>query len=180
VLTVLGSSGYLALAAVLGFAGTVKLRRPQAFAAAIGSYRIVPRAVARPAAVAIALAEVGCTVLLAAPQTRLAGVAAAGGLVGAFLAAMALALARGRRIGCGCFGGTGDLDVVGPSSVLRAALLEAIVAGSALARRAAAPAFGVQVLVAALMLVLVFVLAENARLVAGRPAPATAAAGEGA
>jgi hypothetical protein len=178
VLTVLGSSGYLALAVVLGFSGAVKLRNPQAFAAAIGNYRILPRAVARPAAAAIALAEVGCTVLLAAPWTRLAGVAVAGGLVGAFLTAMLLALARGQRIGCGCFGASGDLDVVGLSPVLRAVLLEAIVAGSALARRAAAPAFGVQVLVAALMLVLVFLLAENARLLAGRPAPATAAAGE--
>jgi Methylamine utilisation protein MauE len=178
VLTVLASSGYLVLSAVLGFSGAVKLRRPLAFAAAIGSYRILPRVVARPAAVAIALAEVGCAVLLAAPWTRLAGVAVAGGLVGAFLAAMLLALARGQRIGCGCFGAAGDLDVVGPSSVLRAVLLEAIVAGSALARRAAAPAFGVQVLVAALMLVLVFLLTENARLLPGRPAPATAAAGD--
>jgi len=43
---------------------------------------------------------------------------------------------------------------------------------SALARRAAAPAFGIQVLVAALMLVLVVLLAENARLLPGRPAAA--------
>jgi Methylamine utilisation protein MauE len=175
---ILASSGYLVLAAVLGFSGAVKLRHPVAFAAAIGSYRILPRPLARPAAVAIALAEAGCAALLAAPWTRLAGLALAAGLVGAFLAAMSLALARGQRIGCGCFGGTGDLDAVGLPSVLRAALLEAIAATSVLARPAAAPAFGVQVLAAALMLVLVFLLAENARLLSARPATATAPAGE--
>jgi Methylamine utilisation protein MauE len=173
VLTILASSGYLVLAAVLGFSGAVKLRRPLAFAAAIGSYRILPRAVARPAAVAIALAEVGCAVLLAAPWTRLAGVAVAGGLIGAFLGAMLLALARGQRIGCGCFGGTGDLDIVGLAPVLRAVLLEAIVVASALARPPG-PAFGVQVLVAALLLVLVFLVAENARLLSFRPVAALA------
>jgi len=171
---IITSSGYLVLAAVLGFSGAVKLRRPLAFAAAIGSYRILPRAVAGPAAMAIALAEVGCAVLLAAPWTRPAGVAVAGGLISAFLAAMLLALARGQRIGCGCFGATGDLDVVGAPSVLRAALLGAIVAGSALARQEAAAAFGVQVLVAALMLVLVFLLAEAVRLLPGRAALAQA------
>ena len=173
-LTILASSGYLVLAAVLGFSGAVKLRRPLAFAAAIGSYRILPRVVARPVAVAIALAEAGCAVLLAVPWTRLAGVAVAGGLISAFLAGMLLALARGQRIGCGCFGGTGDLDIVGLPSVVRAVLLGAIVVASALARRAAAPAFGVQVVVAALMLVLVFLLAENARLLPARLAAARA------
>jgi hypothetical protein len=175
VIAILGSSGYLALAAVLGFSGAVKLRHPMVFAAAIGGYRILPRRLARPAAVAVALAEAGGSVLLAAPWTRLAGLAIAGGLVAAFLAAMMLALARGQRTGCGCFGGAGDLDTVGLPSVLRAVLLGAIVVTSALARPAAAPAFGVQVLAAGLMLVLVFLLAENARLLSGRPA---ATAGE--
>jgi putative oxidoreductase len=165
---ILASSGYLVLAVVLGFSGAVKLRRPLAFAAAIEGYRILPRSLARPAAQAIALAEAGCAVLLATAWTRLAGLAVAGGLVGAFLAAMSLALARGQRIGCGCFGGTADLDTVGLPSVLRAVLLEIIVVTSVLARPAAAPAIGVQVLAAALMLVLVFLLAETVRLLPGR------------
>ena len=175
---ILASSGYLVLAVVLGLSGAVKLRHPLAFAAAIDGYRILPRALARPAALAIALAEVGCAALLAAGWTRLAGLAVAGGLVGAFLAAMSLALARGQRIGCGCFGGSADLDTVGLRSVLRAVLLEIIVVTSALARPAAAPAPGVQVLAAALMLVLVFVLAETARLLAGWPTTAASLAGE--
>jgi hypothetical protein len=173
-MTILASSGYLVLAAVLGFSGAVKLRHPLAFAKAIEGYRILPRALARPAAVAIALAEAGCAVLLAVPLTRLAGLAVAGGLVGAFLAAMSLALARGQRIGCGCFGASAELDTVGLPSVLRAVLLEIIVVTSALARPAAAPAPGVRVLAAALMLVLVFLLAESARLLPGRLAAAPA------
>jgi hypothetical protein len=174
VIAILGSSGYLVLATVLGFSGAVKLRHPVVFAAAIRSYRILPRPLAMPAAVAIAAAEAGCSVLLAAPWNRPAGLAIAGGLVAAFLAAMLLALARGDRISCGCFGGTGDLDTVGLPPVLRAVLLETIAVTSALARPAAAPALGVQALAAALMLVLVFLLAESARLLPGRPAAAPA------
>lgn len=105
-----------------------------------------------------------------------AGLAVAAGLLGAFLAAMSLALARGQRIGCGCFGGGADLDTVGLPSVLRTVLLEIIVVTSVLARPAAAPALGVRVLAAALMLVLVFLLAETARLFTGRAA--TTPAGE--
>jgi Methylamine utilisation protein MauE len=173
-MTILASSGYLVLAVVLGFSGAVKLRHPLAFATAIEGYRILPRALARPAAIAIAAAEAGCAVLLAAPWTRMAGLAVAGGLVGAFLAAMSLALARGQRIGCGCFGGTAELDTVGLPSVLRAVLLEIIVVASVLARPAAAPAIGVRVLAAALMLLLVFLLAETGRLLPGRLAAASA------
>jgi len=177
-MTILASSGYLVLVAVLGFSGAVKLRHPRAFAAAIESYRILPRSLARPAALAIALAEAGCAVLLAVPSSRLAGLTVAGGLLGAFLAAMLVALARGQRIGCGCFGGSADLDTVGLPSVLRAVLLEIIVVTSVLARPAAAPAAGVRVLAAALMLVLVFVLAETARLLPGWPTTAASPAGE--
>jgi putative oxidoreductase len=175
---ILASSGYLVLAVVLGFSGAVKLRHPLAFADAIEGYRILPRSLARPAALAIALAEAVCAVLLAMPWTRLAGLVVAGGLVGAFLAAMSLALARGQRIGCGCFGGNADLDTVGLPSVLRAVLLELIVVTSALARPAAAPAPGVRVLAAALMLVLVLLLAETARLLAGWQTIAASSAGE--
>jgi hypothetical protein len=40
---IIASSGYLVLAAILRFSGAVKLRHPLAFAAAIGSYQILPR-----------------------------------------------------------------------------------------------------------------------------------------
>lgn len=56
---ILASSGYLVLAVVLGYSGAGKLRHPLAFASAIEGYRILPRSLARPTALAIALAEVG-------------------------------------------------------------------------------------------------------------------------
>jgi hypothetical protein len=41
----------------------------------------------------------------------------------AFLGALASAHARGRNIACACFGGSGELETVGPHSLVRTALL---------------------------------------------------------
>jgi hypothetical protein len=163
------SSGYLVLAAVLGFSGVVKLRHPRALAGQIENYHIVPRAMAGWTGAVLAVAEAGCAVLLLLPPARLAGLVIAGGLIAAFLAAMSLALAQGRHIPCACFGGRGELDTVGLTSLTRTALLGVIVV-MALASPSAAtgPA---RVLVAALLLVLVFLLAETARLLPWRSAP---------
>jgi hypothetical protein len=161
------SSGYLVLAAVLGFSGAAKLLHPRALAGQVANYRILPRATAGYAGVALAVTETGCAVLLLLPPARRAGLVIADGLIAVFLTAMSLALAGGRQIPCACFGGTGKLDNVGPASLTRTALLGAI-AVMALA----APPAGMgpaQVLVAALTLVLVFLLAETARLVPWRP-----------
>jgi hypothetical protein len=82
---------------------------------------------------------------------------------------MPLALARGRHIPCACFGGRGELDTVGLTSLTRTALLGVIVVMALASPSAAAgPA---RVLVAALLLVLVFLLAETARLLPRRSAP---------
>ena len=161
-----GSSGHLVLAAVLGTSGVIKLLDLPAVAGQLAGYRIVPRAVVGHAAGVLAVAEAGCAVLLLLPWTRLAGLLVAGGLIIGFLAAMSLALARGTRIPCGCFGGRGELDIVGTTSLVRAALLGVVVVLS-LPARPAGPG-PVQLLVAALVLVLVFVLAEAARLVRER------------
>jgi Methylamine utilisation protein MauE len=163
----LGSCGYLVLIAVLGVSAAAKLRHPRVLAGQIERYRIVPRRLARPAGMALALTEAAAVLLLAGPGSRLAGLLLAGSLTGLFLAAMSLALARGQRIPCACFGGTGELDTVGRPSLLRAALLGVVIAASLLAQTSAprpAAGFAVQVLVAALVLVLVFLLAETARL----------------
>ena len=176
----LASCGYLVLIAVLGVSAAAKLRHPRVLAGQIERYRIVPRHLAGLAGAALALTEAAAALLLAWPLTRLAGLVLAGGLTGLFLAAMSLALARGQRIPCACFGGTGELDTVGWPSLLRAGLLGVIAAASLLAQISAprpAAAFGVQVLVAALLLVLVFLLAESARLwpsrLSGQPVPQT-------
>lgn len=181
----LASSGYLALAAVFAVSGTTKLRHPRVFAAQVANYRIVPRILRRPTAAVLALAEAGCALLLVLPPTRPVGLVVAGGLVGGFLVAMSLALARGQQIPCACFGGTGDLDMVGLPSLLRAALLGVIVVTSLSARPGAVHPGVVrpeQALVAGLMLVLVFLLAETARLLPGwfaRPATRPAAGPRG-
>lgn len=166
----LSSSGYLVLAAVLAVSGAVKLRHPRVFAGQVENYRILPGVLVWPAAVALALAETGAALLLVAPWTRTAGLILAGALIGGFLVAMSAALARGQHIPCACFGGTGELAMVGLPSLLRTALLGVIVVVSLAARGGTAPApgLGEQVLAAGLMLVLVFLLAETARLLPGR------------
>ena len=160
------SSGYLVLAAVLGVSGAIKLRHHGAFARQVGNYQLVPPAMAGPVAVTVAVMEAGCAVLLLLPPARLAGLLIAGGLIVTFLAAMSSALARGRRIPCGCFGGQGESDVVGLPSLLRTGLL-GVIDITSLPGRAAGfqPA---QALVAALLLALVFVLAEMTRLLLPR------------
>jgi hypothetical protein len=160
------SSGYLALAAVFGVSGAVKLRHPGAFAGELGGYEIFPQVMAVPVAVGLAVAETSCAVLLLLPWARLAGLLVASGLIVTFTAAMSSALARGKRIPCGCFGGQRELDVVGLPSLLRTVLLGVIVITSLPGR--AAIFRPVQALVAALLLALIFLLAEMARLLPQR------------
>jgi hypothetical protein len=162
----IGSSGYLVIAAVLGVSGAIKLRHPGVFARQVENYRIVPRAAVMPVAVIVAVAEAGGAALLLLPAARLYGLLIAGGLIVMFLAAMSSAMARGTRIPCGCFGGPGELDVVGLPSMVRTGLLGVIVVASLAGRSAAfQPA---QVLVASLLLALIFLLADMIRLLPRR------------
>jgi hypothetical protein len=172
-LMLVASSGYLVLAAVLGVSGVIKLRNPRALAGQIDNYQVVPQAAVAYAAAALAVTETVCALLLLPPPTRRVGLAIAGCLTAAFLAAMLTALARGRRIPCACFGGGGQLDTVGLSSVLRTALLGVIAVMSLLGRPTAIQL--PQLLVAGLLLVLVFLLAEAARLLPRRWLPGESA-----
>jgi Methylamine utilisation protein MauE len=162
----IGSSGYLVIAAVFGVSGAIKLRHPGVFARLVENYRIVPRAAVVPVAVIVAVAEAGGAALLLLPAARLYGLLIAGGLIVMFLAAMSSAISRGTRIPCGCFGGPGELDVVGLPSMVRTGLLGVIVVASLAGRSAAfQPA---QVLVASLLLALIFLLADMIRLLPRR------------
>jgi uncharacterized membrane protein YphA (DoxX/SURF4 family) len=168
---IFASSGYLVLIAVLAFSGIGKLRHLSVFGGQVADYQLIPDKLTRPAAIAVAVAETGGAVLLALPWTRRAGAVLAIALFALFLIAMSLAWRRGRQVACGCFGGTGDLDTVGPPTIVRTALLGAIAVGTVLA--SAGPALPVQCLLGLLMLVLVFLLAETTRLLTGwRPEPA--------
>jgi hypothetical protein len=164
----IAASGCLALAAVFAFSAAGKLRQPETFARQVAAYQVVPPAVTGQVAAVLTVLEAGCAVLLAVPPARLPGLVIAGGLLVTFLLAMSAALARGCRIPCGCFAGQGELDLVGLPSTVRTGLL-AVLAVVSLPGRAVAfrPA---QVMVAALLLALIFLLAELSRLLPPRAA----------
>jgi hypothetical protein len=164
------SSGYLLLVAVFAFSGIGKLRRLSVFSGQIADYQLIPGSLIPLAAVGIAGSETACAVLLALPWTRRAGAGLAAVLIGVFLAAMSQAVARGRRIPCGCFGGSTGLDTVGLPTVVRTALLGLVAVGVLLAAGPAVASLPVQLLLAALMLVLIFLVAETMRLVRGERA----------
>jgi hypothetical protein len=168
-LMLVASSGYLVLAAVLAVSGVIKLRRPWVLARQIENYQIVPQALTAPAALVLAVTETACALLLLVPPTRRVGLVTAGCLMVAFLVVMSIALAHGRRIPCACFGGGGELDTVGLPSLLRTGLL-CVIAAVSLLGRPTVPQLP-QLPVAALLLAMVFLLAETTRLLSWRPLP---------
>ncbi|MCS6797378.1 MAG: DoxX family membrane protein [Myxococcota bacterium] len=95
----------LVLAAIFATAAVPKLVQPDAFAAALDNYHLLPAALVGPVAVAVPVVElVLAASLLTGVDARGAAVVAAGLLV-VFGVAMASALVRGIDVECGCFGG---------------------------------------------------------------------------
>jgi uncharacterized membrane protein YphA (DoxX/SURF4 family) len=122
-----GASALL-IGVVLLSAGVPKAVAPVTFAGQIADYGVVPEAVTRFLARMVSYLELLTgTMLIAGLATSLplrqigAGLAAL--LFVAFLGALASAHARGRNIACACFGGSGELETVGPHSLVRTALL---------------------------------------------------------
>lgn len=113
----------LAVSAVFLMAGVSKALDRPAFAAEISAYRLAPTLLVQPIALALPLLEIliGVYLLLGFMQRWSAGAAAV--LLIGFIGAMALTLARGLTLDCGCFGntlGVGILrETVGPSSIAR-------------------------------------------------------------
>jgi uncharacterized membrane protein YphA (DoxX/SURF4 family) len=111
------------IGAVFLVAGGSKALGIQSFAVEISAYRLVPTPLAQPLAIALPLFEllIGVYLLIGFMQ-RWSAVAAAVLLV-IFIVAMALALARGLTIECGCVGPTLGVSIlretVGPSSIVR-------------------------------------------------------------
>lgn len=90
---------------VAAFAGKVRGRRAFAdFRRSVAEFRVLPPSWSGWAARATIAGEAGVLLLLALPWTVPAGFALAAGLLGAFTAAVALALRRGRTASCQCFG----------------------------------------------------------------------------
>lgn len=105
VLFSLASVFSLVIAVIFVHGAVSKLRNWQEFAAVVRNYKILPRRVSAPFALALPLAELAAGVLLAVPGCRPYG----GGLVASILVVMSGAvwinLARGRsHIDCGCGG----------------------------------------------------------------------------
>lgn len=88
-----------------------KLRHRQAFAAALGGYALLPRALLGPAAVTLLVSEALAGALLLLPGFAIPASLAATALLALYFTAIAANLLRGRRdIDCGCsFAGSSSL-----------------------------------------------------------------------
>ncbi len=97
-------TGALVLAGIFASAGLTKLRAPEAFAAVVANYRVLPDALVPAAARLLPVVELAGAIGLLFPTTRPLAAAVIAVLLMAFAGAMALNLRRGRHdIDCGCF-----------------------------------------------------------------------------
>jgi hypothetical protein len=87
----------------------------------VGSLRVLPSSLSRPAAYATPAIEAGIAVLLLLPWTQTAGFACAAALLAAFALATWAVHRRGIRAACRCFGQS--TAVLGPRHVARDTLL---------------------------------------------------------
>ena len=118
------------VAAVFLYAGISKAGDPEAFALAIDRYRAVPNGVAVVTALFLPWLEITCAIALFFKVLR-AGAAALLGACGVvFVVMLAIALARGLDISCGCFGGD---DAATGSAALAFSLARAFVLACACA-----------------------------------------------
>lgn len=100
-----GTALRLALGGLFLYAAGVKLPDMAAFAESVANYRLVPAPVVGAAAAAVVGVELTAALLLVAGVWVRAAAAVVAGLLGVFIGALALALARGIDLECGCFGG---------------------------------------------------------------------------
>jgi hypothetical protein len=154
---------------VLIGAGQSKALAPATFAAQIADYGVVPKSMVQVSARVISSLELLAGAMLtvgalAYQPLRRMGAVLALWLFVLFLAALLSAFARGRKIACACFGGSGELETVGIHSIVRTAML-LVIAGVAIipsypVRPLAVTAFAFTAILAAL----VGLVSELARL----------------
>jgi uncharacterized membrane protein YphA (DoxX/SURF4 family) len=99
------------LAGLFLWTGVEKLGDPQAFAAAIANYRVLPDALAALAAVALPVLEVVVALGLVVPSYARGGAVLSALLLFLFAGAMAQSKLRGIDLDCGCFGATQSSQV---------------------------------------------------------------------
>jgi hypothetical protein len=112
-----------ALALILFAAAWHKLAEREAFALALGAYRLLPQPAVPAAAIALPIVEIALGVGILLPATREPALGGVALLMFAYALAIAANLARGRRdIDCGC---GGDSQPLSWALVLRNAVLAA-------------------------------------------------------
>ncbi len=124
----LSGASALLVGIVLLWAGWSKATSTAVFATQVAAYDIVPESAAPLLARLISSSELLAGALLLAglvapPELRQIGAGLACLLFLMFLGALVSAQARGRQIACACFGGSGELETVGPHSIVRTSLL---------------------------------------------------------
>jgi ubiquinone/menaquinone biosynthesis C-methylase UbiE/uncharacterized membrane protein YphA (DoxX/SURF4 family) len=139
----------LGLGVLLLWAAATKLPDMAAFAETVANYRLLPPALVAAAAAAVVGVELVAGALLLAGRHARAAALVAAVLLAAFAGALALALARGIDLRCGCFGGQETatwLTVLRDLALLAAAVAVAIAGPGRLlggrGQRAAAPGPG--------------------------------------
>ncbi len=122
----LGVVAGVALAVVFVAAAIAKARDLAGFRAALAGYGWLPGGSLAPLAVAVPSLELTCATLLLVPASRPGGAVLALTLLLAFTVALASAVARGRAVDCGCFGGGGADEPASWLSIVRNSLLAAV------------------------------------------------------
>ncbi|WP_214408627.1 MauE/DoxX family redox-associated membrane protein [Sphaerisporangium fuscum] len=118
------------VALVFAITAVSKLRDFEGFRRSLPQLVPVRRPLLRPIAVAVVATEALIPILIAVPPLTPYGLALAGALLVAFTAAIALALRRGQRAPCRCFGASAA--PLGARHLVRNALLIVVAALGAL------------------------------------------------
>ena len=109
VANLLSGVGAGVLALVFARSAAHKLTEFSFFSTTLGDYRVLPKALVGPGAIALTVAEALAIALLIIPASRAVGAMLAAGLLSLYAMAMSINLRRGRyRIDCGC-GGPGQM-----------------------------------------------------------------------
>lgn len=158
----LGNAMALVVSAALAAACLVKFRARTVFREQIADYELIPYSWTRAVALLLPVAELMIAIALIVPASRRSGALGATVLIGGFLAALASALWRHKRISCACFGEVGELGEVGSHSFVRTGglFVAALIAASA----GRAPWRATEIALAILIAMMLATVAELVRL----------------
>ena len=102
-------AGQLALGMVFLFAAVPKLRGPGGFVQAVRGYELLPAAMVRPSAFALIGVESFLAVALITGWAVGVAMPVAIASLLVFMVGVGVNLRRGRRVRCGCYGGSGEM-----------------------------------------------------------------------